>query len=592
MMPTVEASTDDQTQARDNANKRVRINTSGGSAAASADTVASPPSILKSGAAKNKEKTPTPLTVALKSCSEFIESLDEELKPYMKELLFDTIKKYSSWFYKNSNLDVMSNTEDYVPKRSKFKHPLTVVAEVKKSKDFIALDDELSVFLEDTHKALGQFVIRSTRLNVKALKERVVLSFITLLVKAARLLLGECDFPNYTEYQAIIDLLTEKQDDLLSPMKISAGFFLKSLTISQKLESIPVPTVGDVNDQVRQLISRLNGPSEEETARREAAAKEREEKEKAEKERLEALTRSKQRIRETTKEAALATGATDEAATAISDAAAENFDAALPAAPTKTPNASSTPAAPLNTAPHVTPATARNLNNTFNGDADMEEDSYMAVCGGAAHLRAELLKLVSKGLGPAFFAFDNQVRKIERIKRITKIAKTEMLSDKASKVSAKLSNESAAPRPVLEGLIDERVAVTCKDLIKQNVSTSSDSDASTIAKLEREMQSVKAKLANVEKNNSSSSKKAKGSASKGRSAAKKRSSSPHSKGSKKNQKASRAKSSPSKTKSSTSSKRGAAKANRDSQKDKQQKKKKNYQSSNHGKRNNSTKHSR
>ena len=63
-------------------------------------------------------------------------------------------------------------------------------------------------------------------------------------------------------------------------------------------------------------------------------------------------------------------------------------------------------------------------------------------------------------MGPALFAFEHRVRKIERIKTISKIARAEMLSEKAS-------NESAARRPVLEGLIEKSAAETYRGLLRR-----------------------------------------------------------------------------------------------------------------------------
>ena len=75
----------------------------------------------------------------------------------------------------------MKNTENYVPKKSKSKHPLIVMEEVKKSKEFSALDNELSAFLNETHIKLGSFVLLSSEMNLRAHQERYITSFIRLI---------------------------------------------------------------------------------------------------------------------------------------------------------------------------------------------------------------------------------------------------------------------------------------------------------------------------------------------------------------------------------------------------------------------------
>ena len=68
--------------------------------------------------------------------------------------------------------------------------------EVKKSKEFTALNNKLSVFLNKTQIKLGKFFIRSSKMNLRAHQERYITSFIRLLVKAVRLHIGEYDVKN------------------------------------------------------------------------------------------------------------------------------------------------------------------------------------------------------------------------------------------------------------------------------------------------------------------------------------------------------------------------------------------------------------
>lgn len=143
--------------------------------------------------------------------------------------LFNTLPlllwKIFNLFLQEEEPQTNENTENYTPKKSKFKHPLIVLEEAKKSKEFVALDHKLSAFLNKTQIKLGSFVIQSNKLNLRAHQERYITSFIAFLTKATRLHIGEYNAKIYSKYQVILDLLTEFQDDVLGPVKSPHDIF-------------------------------------------------------------------------------------------------------------------------------------------------------------------------------------------------------------------------------------------------------------------------------------------------------------------------------------------------------------------------------
>ena len=102
-----------------------------------------------------------PLAVASKHHETFLASLDDHVRSFVQDFDLAALKKYSTYFYKKKNLEQMKNTRNYALKKSKFKQPLIVMEEVKKSKEFTALDEELSVFLNEMQIKLGTFVSRT-----------------------------------------------------------------------------------------------------------------------------------------------------------------------------------------------------------------------------------------------------------------------------------------------------------------------------------------------------------------------------------------------------------------------------------------------
>ena len=194
-MPTVTPTKSPGPKGRNSRSKRVRINVEAN--VASQDPPSPPSNAPHSD--QRQARPDTPLGVAVKHLETSLASLDDHVRSFVQDFALATLKKYSTFFYKKKNLEQMKNTENYVPKKSKFKHPLIVMEEVKKSKEFTALDEELSAFLEETHIKLGKFVLRSSEMNLRAHQERYIVSFIRLLVKAGRLHIGEYDAKNYDE---------------------------------------------------------------------------------------------------------------------------------------------------------------------------------------------------------------------------------------------------------------------------------------------------------------------------------------------------------------------------------------------------------
>ena len=140
-----------------------------------------------------------------------------------------------------------------------------------------------------------------------------------------------------------------------------------------------------------------------------------------------------------------------------------------------------------------------------SGDGALHDDHYLAISGGTAILRRDVLALVKDCLTPAIAAFHDQVLKIERIQRIAKVAKAELALEKASKEACILAKETLASRPVLCGLIQEtavgQAEETCREILereRESVLAPSHKDQA-LSNHKRKLRSLEAKVANAEK---------------------------------------------------------------------------------------------
>ena len=157
--------------------------------------------------------------------------------------------------------------------------------------------------------------------------------------------------------------------------------------------------------------------------------------------------------------------------------------------------------------PTPLPPANANINRTLLLTASPHnKDTYMAVSGGAACLRNEILNTVRKGICPMINDFLAQVKLIEKHKRVLKVTSKETSEDKAARVAKTLASEKPAPRPVLKGMVTEVSTNTCQALFQSRDANQAKNDKeSEIEKLSRKLQSLESKIAN---NSSSASKKA------------------------------------------------------------------------------------
>lgn len=103
------------------------------------------------------------------------------------------------------------------------------------------------------------------------------------------------------------------------------------------------------------------------------------------------------------------------------------------------------------------------------GDSAQNNNLYLAISGGTAILRRDVLKIVKEGITPAISIFNDQLIKIEQIQHINKELKAKLAAKRASKVASILAAENPSPRPVLWGLIQETARktakATCREII-------------------------------------------------------------------------------------------------------------------------------
>ena len=72
-------------------------------------------------------------------------------------------------------------------------------------------------------------------------------------------------------------------------------------------------------------------------------------------------------------------------------------------------------------------------------DRVLNDNYYLAISGGTAILRNDILAIMKDGLTPAIAAFHSQVLKVKRIQRMTKVMKAEAALEKASRVASILA---------------------------------------------------------------------------------------------------------------------------------------------------------
>ena len=166
----------------------------------------------------------------------------------------------------------MKTSESYVPKNCRFKCPLIVADKIKKSTGFIALQAEQSEYLESVQKNLAGYVTTATGMTTKASRLRFIGTYVSYLLQMSKGLIAVHDVRNYDEVQALIDFTTEHDDDVLAGAKISSKYFREYLVLLQSLERILHPTIRNINNDFREQIPKMNGPSTQSLAEKNKAS--------------------------------------------------------------------------------------------------------------------------------------------------------------------------------------------------------------------------------------------------------------------------------------------------------------------------------
>ena len=94
-------------------------------------------------------------------------------------------------------------------------------------------------------------------------------------------------------------------------------------------------------------------------------------------------------------------------------------------------------------------------------------DAGFSCCLLTAILRRDVLMVVKDGLSHAIADFLDQVLKVKRIQRISKVLKAGAVLEKVSKVAGILAAEQPASCPVLWGLIQEIAGGTSEETRKE-----------------------------------------------------------------------------------------------------------------------------
>lgn len=218
-----------------------------------------PPPSDVTGITKQREKTVSALEAALVVKSKYTATLQADLYTFLDIPTERCLTLYSAYFHKEVKLQENVINNDYVPSSVK-KIGLTLQAldEVKKTEDFKALHTQLEVELDKTRRTwTSKYALPVEKMNCNALKRRFQESFCSLLASAARGFIALAGTSNYTEHEAILDLLAiSPQLVLREPIAKTPNEFLLLYKQSNNIAYIPSPTV---EHSLKDVLTGING---------------------------------------------------------------------------------------------------------------------------------------------------------------------------------------------------------------------------------------------------------------------------------------------------------------------------------------------
>lgn len=207
------------------------------------------------GTIKSVTKTTTPLQAALMSLKLGLESLPEVSRPYLNKPMENIIREYAILYYAKEKIYDMKSTPNYVSSAArKLNFELPVDAEVQESEVYKTLLNNCTARLEAFRvEVTRDFVLVAADLSVESKQRKYYAAICKVYRLLAKTFISQCDIKNYTDEEAILDLLVHERGELL------IGLTLDKLLKALKLDSdLPYPTV-DHPQNWHSLIDRTNG---------------------------------------------------------------------------------------------------------------------------------------------------------------------------------------------------------------------------------------------------------------------------------------------------------------------------------------------
>jgi len=452
-----------------------------------------------------------------------LKTLHPDLQPIIGDAVRRIFQTHATCSHRIKKQRQMKSTPDYLTTSVKnVNFVLQATAAVKESEDHVALEarlqSEMDVFRT---KLMREYVLPHEDIKLAAAHKECVEAYVDLIILAAKCFIAQHDVPKYDELQATVDLLATESDQVLAVFQtVTVSDFLKQLKKSGKLTAVPMPSPSILVHSLSGTIAAINGPNPLEAAAAEATKEEEARRQREENEQILAaaaaesalamqeaarlIEEAKKARQEAQRKEALRIRA-EKAVTASGGASVSSALAQLPEAPPPTPALKALPVPFVSAANLAKKVAATPIENKTNEaiasindhqniqgadnnnndviDVDMEENaadsgpSREEIFGGRATIKHAILQLLKNVVREGLDAYDRHVAEKEIADRIKKAAAPARLNSAAERIMNVVEKERPVDRPTLGGLVDDRV-------MKRT------------AELERQVQSLKAKLEN------------------------------------------------------------------------------------------------
>jgi hypothetical protein len=367
------------------------------------------------GNTKNEPKTTSPLQAALVSSKKGISSLPPVSQPFLTPLCEKIFSTGAAYFYYNDKVTEMKTIPNHVASSArKLNIELQSETGIQKSQAFMTLRDELAAELDKIRIAITRdYITKAAELTLGAKKEKYHDAFCQFIRQVAQTFIAQYDTKNYTEDQAIIDIITYREDDLLNPFKMTLKEFLLQYKKTHNLHVIPHPTVA-----------------------------------------IEHFTSSIEMIYN----------------------AVNNVVAPPSATATTPPNTTTTTTAASSTCTTlvVNPYTANASMDETKDDDDNDPDNIIS--GGRHHIARETFNTIVKTVIDPLEEFHTQRYKNDESKRIKSKLINISHNAAATRIATVLGNDPPSSQPILRGLVEETTMKKYESRIKSledRLSTSS-----------------------------------------------------------------------------------------------------------------------